>query len=164
MAEVCLVSPQAITHEFAHGQNTAAPDGLVGDGYAELENIYRQKQQWMRDASLDFARGNVGEAITGYTDQGRIFGSPLRADAVTNLIDDWNRDYDPSKSTLILAHLRQGVRALNDLARGKLIERELIEPGRLADAASHQTPSARERSAAGVICEPLRSLKPARFL
>ncbi|KIP98667.1 hypothetical protein RU07_22055, partial [Agrobacterium tumefaciens] len=28
-------------------------------GYAELETIYRQRQQWMRDASLDLARGNV---------------------------------------------------------------------------------------------------------
>ncbi|MHA6732330.1 Ti-type conjugative transfer relaxase TraA [Devosia sp. A369] len=98
-------------------------------GYAELENIYRQKRQWMRDASLDFARGNVAEAITRYTEQGRVLGSALKAEAVTSLIDDWNRDYDPTKSTLILAHLRQDVRALNDLARGKLIERGLITPG-----------------------------------
>ncbi len=29
----------------------------------ELETIYRQRQQWMRDASLDLARGNVGKAV-----------------------------------------------------------------------------------------------------
>jgi len=98
-------------------------------GYAELENIYRQKQQWMRDASLDLARGNVGDAITRYADQGSVLGSPFKADAVAALIADWNRDYDPAKTTLILAHLRRDVRELNVLVRGKLIERGLIEPG-----------------------------------
>jgi ATP-dependent exoDNAse (exonuclease V) alpha subunit len=32
-------------------------------GYAELETIYRQREQWMRDASLDLARGKVGDAV-----------------------------------------------------------------------------------------------------
>lgn len=98
-------------------------------GYAELENIYRQKQQWMRDASLDLARGNVREAIARYVDKGRVLGSALKAEAITALITDWNRDYNPAKSTLILAHLRRDVRELNILARGKLVERRLVEAG-----------------------------------
>ncbi|MCZ4348012.1 Ti-type conjugative transfer relaxase TraA [Devosia neptuniae] len=113
-------------------------------GYAELENIYRQKQQWMRDASLDFARGNVREAMTRYTDQGRVLGSVLKTEAVAALIVDWNRDYDPAKSTLILAHLRRDVRALNDLARAKLIERGLIEAGHV-----FRTEDGKRRFAAG---------------
>lgn len=98
-------------------------------GYAELETIYRQREQWMRDASLDLARGNVGKAIAAYQSNGKMIGSELKTDAVTNLIADWNRDYDPSKSTLILAHLRRDVRMLNELARTKLIERGTIEHG-----------------------------------
>ncbi|MCV3739374.1 Ti-type conjugative transfer relaxase TraA [Rhizobium sp. TRM96647] len=98
-------------------------------GYAELETIYRQREQWMRDASLDFARGNVSNAIAAYQSNGRVIGAELKADAVSNLISDWSRDYDPAKSTLILAHLRRDVRVLNDLARAKLIERGIIEPG-----------------------------------
>jgi Ti-type conjugative transfer relaxase TraA len=100
-------------------------------GYAELETIYRQREQWMRDASLDLARGNVGKAVAAYHSNGKMVGSELKADAVTNLIADWNRDYDPAKSTLILAHLRRDVRMLNELARAKLIERGLIEHGSL---------------------------------
>lgn len=92
-------------------------------GYAELETIYRQREQWMRDASLDLARGNVGKAVEAYEANGKMMGAELKADAVTNLIADWNRDYDPAKSTLILAHLRRDVRMLNELARAKLIER-----------------------------------------
>lgn len=98
-------------------------------GYAELETIYRQREQWMRDASLDLARGRVAQALSAYQGQGRILGSELKAQAITNLIDDWNREYDPSKSTLILAHLRRDVRSLNDLARAKLIERGILDVG-----------------------------------
>jgi len=98
-------------------------------GYAELETIHRQREQWMRDASLDLARGNFGKAIAAYQSNGKMIGSELKADAVTNLIADWNRDYDPAKSTLILAHLRRDVRMLNELARKNLIERGIIEHG-----------------------------------
>lgn len=98
-------------------------------GYAELETIYRQNEQWMRDASLDLARGNVGKAVEAYEANGKLNGAELKADAATNLISDWNRDYDPNKSTLILAHLRRDVRMLNELARAKLIERGIIDPG-----------------------------------
>ncbi|SCB37860.1 Ti-type conjugative transfer relaxase TraA [Rhizobium hainanense] len=98
-------------------------------GYAELETIYRQREQWMRDASLDLARGNIGKAVAVYQSNGKMVSAELKADAVTNLIDDWNRDYDPAKSTLILAHLRRDVRMLNELARAKLIERGVIDQG-----------------------------------
>ncbi|MBW8285259.1 MAG: Ti-type conjugative transfer relaxase TraA, partial [Rhizobium sp.] len=98
-------------------------------GYAELEAIYRQREQWMRDASLDLSRGNIGEAVAAYQSNGKMIGSELKADAVTNLLADWNRDYDPAKNTLILAHLRRDVRMLNELARAKLIERGIIEHG-----------------------------------
>ncbi|MDR6758732.1 Ti-type conjugative transfer relaxase TraA [Mycoplana sp. BE70] len=98
-------------------------------GYAELETIYRQREQWMRDASLDLARGEIGKAVSAYQSNGKMIGSELKADAVTNLIADWNGEYDPAKSTLILAHLRRDVRMLNELARAKLIERGIIEQG-----------------------------------
>ena len=98
-------------------------------GYAELETIYRQREQWMRDASLDLARGNVGKAVAAYQSNGKMIGCELKTDAVTNLIADWSRDYDPGKSTLILAHLRRDVRMLNELARTKLIGRGIIEQG-----------------------------------
>nr|WP_234886894.1 Ti-type conjugative transfer relaxase TraA [Sinorhizobium terangae] len=95
-------------------------------GYAELETIYRQREQWMRDASLDLARGNVCKAIEAYRANGRMMGSDLKAQAVENLIADWDRDYDPTKTTLILAHLRRDVRMLNEMARAKLVERGIL--------------------------------------
>lgn len=98
-------------------------------GYAELETIYRQKEQWMRDASLDLARGKVADALAAYRAKGRMMGSELKAEAADRLIADWSRDYDPAKSSLILTHLRRDVRMLNELSRSKLIERGIIDEG-----------------------------------
>ncbi len=98
-------------------------------GYAELETIYRQREQWMRDASLDLARGNIAKAVESYSANGRMMGSTLKSQAVENLISDWNREYDPAHSSLILAHLRRDVRMLNTLARAKLVERGLVDDG-----------------------------------
>ncbi|WP_223565164.1 Ti-type conjugative transfer relaxase TraA [Agrobacterium tumefaciens] len=100
-------------------------------GYAELETIYRQREDWMRKASLDLARGNVGHALAAYQGHGRVLGSRLKSEAVENLIVDWNRDYDPAKTTLMLAHLRRDVGLLNTMARQKLVERGLVGEGHL---------------------------------
>ncbi|NTJ45316.1 Ti-type conjugative transfer relaxase TraA [Agrobacterium larrymoorei] len=98
-------------------------------GYAELETIYRQGEDWMRKASLDLARGNVERAIVAYQGQGRVLASRLKSEAVESLIADWNRDYDQTKTTLILAHLRRDVRMLNVMAREKLIEHGIVGEG-----------------------------------
>ncbi|MGB7431524.1 MAG: BID domain-containing protein, partial [Ahrensia sp.] len=98
-------------------------------GYAELETIYRQREDWMCAASLDLAHGRVKDALSAYRAKGKVIGKPAKADAIETLIADWNREYDPDKSTLILAHLRRDVRQLNMMARTKLIERGLIEDG-----------------------------------
>lgn len=109
-------------------------------GYAELETIYRQREDWMRKASLDLARGRVGEALAAYRSEGRVVGAELKAQAVEHLIADWNRDYDPAKSILMLAHLRRDVRMLNVMAREKLVERGILSEGhsfRTADGIRH---------------------------
>ncbi|HEV7434168.1 MAG TPA: Ti-type conjugative transfer relaxase TraA, partial [Pseudorhizobium sp.] len=100
-------------------------------GYVQLETIYRQQEQWMRNASLDLARGDVKKAVEAYRAKGKLMGSELKADAVFNLIADWSREFDPSKSSLILAHLRRDVRMLNAMARKTLVERGLIDQGHL---------------------------------
>jgi Ti-type conjugative transfer relaxase TraA len=109
-------------------------------GYAELETIYRQREDWMRKASLDLARGNVEQALATYQGRGRVLGSRLKAEAVANLIADWNSSFDQRKTTLILAHLRRDVRMLNDMARAKLVERGMIGEGhafKTADGTRH---------------------------
>ena len=103
-------------------------------GYAELETIYRQREQWMRDASLDLARGSIVKALEVYGAKGRLVSADLKEGAIERLIDDWARDYDPSRTSLILAHLRRDVRQLNERARQRLIAQ-----GHLAEGAPFQT-------------------------
>ncbi|WP_296105330.1 Ti-type conjugative transfer relaxase TraA [uncultured Agrobacterium sp.] len=98
-------------------------------GYAELETIYRQKDQWMRDASLDLARGNVASALNAYEQAGLVQTGWTRQNAIEGLIESWNRGFDPDKTTLILAHRRRDVRELNELARGRLVERRIVGEG-----------------------------------
>ncbi|MEC9463878.1 MAG: Ti-type conjugative transfer relaxase TraA [Pseudomonadota bacterium] len=98
-------------------------------GYAELETIYRQREEWMRKASLDLARGNVERAIVAYQGAGRVLGARLKSEAIERLIADWNHSYDRAKTTLILAHLRRDVRMLNVMAREKLVERGIVGDG-----------------------------------
>ncbi len=70
---------EAITHAGASLVLIGDPDQLqpieagaafraIADriGYAELETIYRQRDEWMRLASLDLARGKTGKAIDIY--------------------------------------------------------------------------------------------------
>ncbi|WP_312366012.1 Ti-type conjugative transfer relaxase TraA [Ensifer sp.] len=98
-------------------------------GYAELQTIYRQHAPWMRSASLDLARGKIGEAIDAYRANGRVVSAELKAEAVERLITDWDKGYDPTKTSLILAHLRRDVRLLNQLARARLVEGGVVGEG-----------------------------------
>jgi len=98
-------------------------------GYVVLEQVRRQKQNWMRKASVDFARGRTAAAIGAYGAHGKVLASPTKAEALRALISDWDRDYDPKKTSLILAHLRRDVRVLNEQARAALVERGVIGEG-----------------------------------
>ncbi|TPJ52473.1 Ti-type conjugative transfer relaxase TraA [Mesorhizobium sp. B2-6-4] len=98
-------------------------------GYVVLENVRRQKQDWMRKASVDFARGRTADAINAYRARGKVLGSQTKAEAIKMLIGDWNRDFDPATSSIILAHLRRDVSSLNEQARAALIERGVIGEG-----------------------------------
>lgn len=113
-------------------------------GYAELGTIYRQREAWMRTASVDLARGRVADALAAYDDAGMLRTGWTREDATLSLIEDWNRDFDPLRTSLILAHRRSDVRMLNELARGKLLER-----GVLGEGSVFETEDGTRRFAAG---------------
>ncbi len=98
-------------------------------GYRELQNIYRQHEGWMRAASLALSRGKTAEALNAYEAHDRVIRSELKSGAIEHLIEDWSRDYDQGKTSLILAHLRRDVKILNEKARAKLAERGIVGEG-----------------------------------
>jgi ATP-dependent exoDNAse (exonuclease V) alpha subunit len=50
-------------------------------GYQELTGIRRQQAQWQREASRDFARGEVGAAFESYQEHGAIRFTATRPQA-----------------------------------------------------------------------------------
>jgi Ti-type conjugative transfer relaxase TraA len=99
-------------------------------GYQELTGVRRQQAQWQREASRDFARGSVGVALASYQEHGSIRFAANRQQAKARLIGDWanQRESQPGKSSLILAHTRADVTELNQRARTLLKQRGELGP------------------------------------
>lgn len=99
-------------------------------GFAELSTIYRQREAWMRDASMALARGRVDQALSAYHQRGHIIERATKDEAIASMVADWVADYDPQKSpTLMLAFMRKDVAQLNALAREALCDKGMIEEG-----------------------------------
>jgi Ti-type conjugative transfer relaxase TraA len=95
-------------------------------GYRELAGIRRQHEEWQREASRDFARGEPGRALELYREHDAIHFTESREQAKDELIRLWADDraaQGAEKASLILAHTRADVRDLNERARDILKER-----------------------------------------
>jgi Ti-type conjugative transfer relaxase TraA len=66
-------------------------------GYQELTVIRRQREQWQRNASRDFARGEPATALDRYDAHGAIQFARTRNEAKQRLIEEWakHRAADP---------------------------------------------------------------------
>jgi len=91
-------------------------------GAAELTDVRRQREEWMQQATRDFATGKTGEALTAYSDAGMVHRSETRDEARAALIERWDaeRRVDPVASRMILTHMNREVRMLNEAARARL--------------------------------------------
>ncbi len=87
---------------------------------ATLHDVHRQKQDWQKQASKDFALGQTQEALNAYRENNRIKFLPTPENAVQNLVTDYLADRhrgDKAPSQLALAHRRQDVKAINEAIR-----------------------------------------------
>lgn len=91
-------------------------------GAAEIGEVRRQVEQWMREATRAFATGRTGEALAAYADNGMVHAAETRDAARAALIDRWDteRRAAPSASRIILTHMNKEVEMLNQAARGRL--------------------------------------------
>ena len=89
-------------------------------GYYEVSEIHRQSAKWMKQASLDFARGNIKEALGAYQDNFAIGGFKLQDEAMDALAADFAEKHLSGEMTLALAHSNKMVQELNDRIRTKL--------------------------------------------
>ena len=90
--------------------------------HVEIREIRRQRDDWQQGATRYLATGRTGEALEAYEARGMVQPAQTREEARSSLIEGWERDRGeaPDKSRIILTHTNDEVRALNELARGKL--------------------------------------------
>ncbi|WP_341713196.1 Ti-type conjugative transfer relaxase TraA [Erythrobacter sp.] len=93
-------------------------------GHVEITEIRRQQVNWQRDATRHLATGRTAEAVEAYAGHDMVHAADTREAAREELVEGWNRERaaDPGHSRIILTHTNDEVRALNELARGKLRE------------------------------------------
>ena len=89
-------------------------------GYYEVSEIHRQSAAWMKQASLDFARGNIKEALGAYQENLAIGGFKLQDEAFDALAADFVTKHKTGEMTLALAHSNKTVQELNDRIRSNL--------------------------------------------
>jgi len=114
-------------HEQLQAIGAGAPFRAITEeiGHAELSEIRRQRVDWQREASVDFATHRTAEGLAAYRDRGDIRFSADRDGARGEIVRDYlaDRDARPEGSRVAMAHRRADVRAINDAIRAELQDR-----------------------------------------
>ncbi len=110
-------------------------------GYASLEGVRRQGEEWQRQASQDFARHRTEEGLAAYADHGAVQFAETRDEAVAEIVRDVVADMRerPDGSRIVLAHRRVEVRELNAAIREARQERGELARGAEAGEVSFLT-------------------------
>src|SRR4029078_10836835 len=84
-----------------------------------LTEIWRQKETWQKEATVQLATARTREAITQYSNHEFVHEYDSQLQAKQSLVDQWNDDRisQPNKTQIILAYRRDDVRELNEMAR-----------------------------------------------
>lgn len=86
-------------------------------GAAEITQIRRQRDGWAREASREFARGDVAAGLDAYNERGGVRLVGTREQAKAALAADWLADRQKGGSSIILAHSNKDVQSLNETIR-----------------------------------------------
>jgi ATP-dependent exoDNAse (exonuclease V) alpha subunit len=98
----------------------AAFRGVLGQvGMAEMSEVRRQKDAWMREATQALSAGRTPAALHAYEGHDGIIAADTRESAREALLQRWASDREsfPKTSQLIVAYTRDDVRNLNAQAR-----------------------------------------------
>ncbi|WP_166016381.1 Ti-type conjugative transfer relaxase TraA [Chelativorans multitrophicus] len=114
-------------HEQLQAIGAGAPFRAIAEqiGHAELSEIRRQRVDWQREASVDFATHRTAEGLAAYQEHGNISFAETGEDARGQIVRDYlaDRDERPDGTRVAMAHRRADVRAINDAIRAELQDR-----------------------------------------
>ena len=164
--EAGMVSSKQLARFIGEAEQTGAKIVLVGDpeqlqpiqagaafravaervGFAELEGVRRQGENWQRQASQDFARHRTSEGLEAYAERDGVRFSQTRDEARGEIVRDVLKDMSerPDGSRIVLAHRRADVRELNGAIRAAR-----QEGGELLGERSYATNDGERRFAIG---------------
>ncbi|ULR43444.1 Ti-type conjugative transfer relaxase TraA [Rhizobium sp. K102] len=140
-------------------------------GFAELAGVRRQRQEWARDASRLFARGEVDKGLDAYAQHGRLVEAQTRQEIVDRIVADWTdarreaigRSVSEGRDgslrgdeLLVLAHTNADVKRLNEALRSVM-----TGEGALGESRSFRTERGAREFAAG---DRIIFLENARFI
>jgi len=130
-------------HEQLQAIGAGAPFRAITEeiGHAELSEIRRQRVDWQREASVDFATHRTAEGLAAYRDHGNISFAETGEDARGQIVRDYleDRDQRPDGTRVAMAHRRVDVRAINKGIRSALQERGELAQGEENGALTFQT-------------------------
>ena len=77
-------------------------------GCAELTHIFRQEEDWARDAVREFAAGEASSALERFKERGLFHVARDKTEVLRQLVSDWQEltETGPLKDTMILAGTR----------------------------------------------------------
>ncbi|MGO4567486.1 Ti-type conjugative transfer relaxase TraA [Rhizobium sp. 2YAF20] len=142
-------------------------------GFAELAGVRRQREEWARDVSRLFARGEVEKGLDAYAQHGRLAEAETREEIVGRIVADWTGARKTAIETsvaegkdgrlrgdelLVLAHTNDAVKRLNEALRAVM-----IGEGALGDRRAFRTERGEREFAAGdriIFLENARIVEP----
>ena len=140
-------------HEQLQAIGAGAPFRAITEeiGHVELSEIRRQRVDWQREASVDFATHRTAEGLAAYRDRGAISFAETGEDARGQIVRDYlaDRDERPEGTRVAMAHRRADVRAINDAIRTELQDRGELAQGEDAGALTFQTNDGKREFAPG---------------
>ena len=101
-------------------------------GETRLENVRRQREEWMREAVKDFERGKAAEAIREFRDRGHVHLAESGPAAMAALLEQWKKDggiKNPA-GVFLLAATNSEVREINLRAQAERIRAGEVDPER----------------------------------
>jgi len=147
--EAGMVGSRQTAKLIEHAQDSGAKLVLVGDhkqlqpidaggafkaiqskiGSAEMVENRRQKEQWAATAADNIRSGSALKALNEYQQRGNLHIESDTQEASQNLVNKWNQNINnisDMKENLILASTKKEVKALNELARESMQERNML--------------------------------------
>ncbi|RWY73959.1 Ti-type conjugative transfer relaxase TraA [Rhizobium leguminosarum] len=145
-------------HEQLQAIGAGAPFRAIAEavGHAQLSEVRRQRTDWQKQASIDFASHRTADGLAAYEARENLHLKTDRAETLKAIIADYvaDRSANPNDTRIAMAHRRDDVRAINAGIRARLQDRgELAKsgnpPGDKGEELTYQTSNGKRSFARG---------------